>query len=128
MARRQGTSGKGAKTQGVGEETPADPKGLKTLSEEADKTLGEKGGTIANALGDKAEAGSIACAKLLVELAERKKRVKRRVGAKKVAESLAEQLAREPEWPLRPKPGKDAGAPEPRNVDAQGDAGPLRRG
>lgn len=69
------------------------------MSEEADKALDERGEKIAIALGDKAEAADIACAKLLVELADRKKRKPRKPRVKKAPESAATRYASEAEWP-----------------------------
>lgn len=106
MARRRAASGKNARASGATEETGLDPKGLKKLSEEADKALGEESDVIADALSTEAKRGNIACAQLLVDLAERKGRRKRVPRTKKVAESLATQLALEPEWPLRPRAAK----------------------
>lgn len=106
MTRRRAASGKNAQASDAGEETGPDPKGLKKLSEEADKTLGEEGDVIADALSTEAKKGNIACAQLLVDLAERKGRRKRVPRPKKAGESLATQLALEPEWPLRPRPAK----------------------
>lgn len=128
MARRQGTSGKRARTRGVGEETPADPKGLKTLSEEADKTLGANGNTIAKALVDKAAKGSLACTKLLVELAERKKRRKPSAGGTPGVETLAERLAAEPEWPLGPGAARNESAAQPGKLRHRDEAGRFRKG
>lgn len=81
--------------------------GLKKLSQEADKTIGEDCGEIVTALRKKAKEGSIACAKLLVELADREDPEEAAGEAEQPCESLAEWLASEREWPGGGQDAKD---------------------
>lgn len=100
MARARRVSGRDTLTSGSNEKpTEEDPEGLEKLSQQADKTLGETSDKIAGALGKNAGEGDVACAKLLVELAKRKKRKKWSAAQEKSIESTASRLANEPEWP-----------------------------
>jgi hypothetical protein len=80
--------------------------GLKKLSQEADKTIGEDCGVIVSALRKKAKEGSICSAKLLVQLADREDAEDAETAIEQPCESLAAWLATEPEWPGFPKPAK----------------------
>jgi len=80
--------------------------GLKKLSQEADKTIGEDCDVIVSALRTKAKNGSIGCAKLLVQLAEREDTEDVETEVEQPCESLAAWLASEPEWPGFPNPAK----------------------
>lgn len=86
----------------------AKKEGLKKLSDEADKTIGEDCGVIVSALRKKAKQGSISCARLLVQLAEREDAEEAAGEGEQACESLAEWLANEREWPGFNKAVKDA--------------------
>lgn len=80
--------------------------GLKKLSQEADKTIGEDCGVIVSALRDKAKEGSISSAKLLVQLADREAPEEVEAGLKRPRKSLSTWLVTQPEWPGFPKSAK----------------------
>lgn len=82
---------------------PRTREGLRKLSQQADKTLGENCGKILTALRDKAEEGVISSAKLLVQLADRDDAVDLETADGKPQESLADWLTTQPEWPGFPK-------------------------
>lgn len=80
--------------------------GLKKLSQEADKMIGEECGEIVTALRNKAKEGSIGSAKLLVQLAGREDTEDGGAEVEQQRESLSAWLATQPEWPGFPKAAK----------------------
>jgi hypothetical protein len=106
MATKKRASAKKSTTKKGTAQSSGKKEGLKKLSQEADKTIGEDCGVIVSALRNKAKAGNICCAKLLVQLAERADAEEAETAIEQPCESLAAWLATEPEWPGFPKPGK----------------------
>lgn len=98
MVRARRVCGKATQTSSDDEESTG-AKGLEKLSQEADKTLDKESNKIAGALGTSAVKGNIACTRLLVELAKRRKRESPSAAQEKSSQSLASKWASEPEWP-----------------------------
>jgi len=98
--------------------TKRTPKGLKKLSEEADKAIGEASPEITQELANHAKQGDIAYTEYLIELAEKGVKQARKAVAKRLETSVAERWANEPVWtgstpaaatkPADAKPAADA--------------------
>ncbi len=80
--------------------------GLKKLSQEADKMIGEECGEIVTALRNNAKKGSIGSAKLLVQLAGREDAEDGEAETGEQRESLSSWLVTQQEWPGFPMAAK----------------------
>jgi hypothetical protein len=99
--------------------TKRTPKGLKKLSEEADKAIGISSPKITKTMAEIAEKGDLLYTDYLIGLAEKGARPKRKAGTQ-MGMGIAERWANEPVWkgptPTVAKP-VGAASPEPASPD-----------